>query len=160
MKIITLLVASLLALNVFAQSQTETELINTFLKAEKKAIVAENMLLTDENAEAFWVLYDAYTTEREALMKDRTAVLEFYIEEFTDITDDQVDNVMSSSFSARKAETKLMQKYYKKMKKEVGPKVATRFYMVEEQIQLIVRVAIWESLPMVDSHIDKVSQMN
>lgn len=46
------------------------------------------------------------------------------------------------------------------MKKEVGVKVATRFYMVEEQIQLIVKVAIWEALPLVDSQVDKLSQLN
>lgn len=160
MKIITLLVASLLAMNVFAQSQTEEELINTFMKAEKKALVAENMNLSDDKATAFWTLYDAYSVERDALMKDRTAVLEFYVNEFNDISDEQVDEVMSSSFGSRKADTKLMQKYYKKMKKEVGVKVATRFYMVEEQIQLIVKVAIWEALPLVDSQVDKLSQLN
>lgn len=160
MKIITLLVASLLAMNVFAQSQTEAELVNTFLKAEKKALVAENMNLADETAAAFWTLYDEYTAERESLMKERTAVLEFYVNEFDGITDEQVDEVMKASFGARKADTKLMNKYYKKMKKEVDVKTATRFYMVEEQIQLIVKVAIWEALPMVDSHVDKLSQLN
>lgn len=151
MKIITLLAFALLSLNVFAQSQTEAEMIKTFMKAEKKALVAENMQLSDEKATAFWAIYDAYEVERSALSAKKGDIATMYVENFNNLDASKVDEIVNSAISNQMTDAKLMKKYYKKMKKELGEKSALRFFMIEQQIQLILKVGVWEQLPLVDT---------
>lgn len=152
MKIITILAMALLTFNVFAQSETEAEMIKTFMKAEKKALVAENMQLTDAKSTAFWALYDAYEEERSVLTEKKTDIANLYVDNFEKLDAKTIDEVVKVTYCNQTKEAKLMKKYYKKMKKELGEKDALRFIMIEEQIQLILKVGVWEQLPLVDTY--------
>jgi hypothetical protein len=129
-----------------AQSnKEETEFMQSIFGMEKKAIVAEFLKL--ESANPFWVLYDEYETKRKELGKERINTLTNYVENYDNLADDKYDDVVASMISLRKSNDKLVDTYYKKIKKASGSKVAAQFFQLENYFLSEIRSAIMEEIP-------------
>jgi hypothetical protein len=129
-----------------AQSnKEETEFMQSIFGMEKKAIVAEFLKL--ESANPFWVLYDEYETKRKELGKERINTLTNYVENYDNLADDKYDDVVASMISLRKSNDKLVDTYYKKIKKASGSKIAAQFFQLENYFLSEIRSAIMEEIP-------------
>jgi hypothetical protein len=129
-----------------AQSnKEETEFMQSIFGMEKKAIVAEFLKL--ESANPFWVLYDEYETKRKELGKERINTLTNYVENYDNLADDKYDDVVASMISLRKSNDKLVDTYYKKIKKASGSKVAAQFFQLENYFLSEIRSAVMEEIP-------------
>ena len=151
----TILFAFLLAIGFqsFSQvSSTEQELIKSYFKLTKMAIVEDAMALTEENGKIFWPLYKQYDAEASKLNQFRIDYLNDYVEQVENITDEQVDAFLKQSNTFNKKMAALKTKYYKLMKKELSSKVAINFMLVEEYIQTAVKYELLETLPWVGDY--------
>jgi len=134
MKKLLFLALAALMIAPMAKSQSnaeEVEFFQSIFGSEKKAMVASFISLDGEAKDAFWTNYDLYETERKALGKSRITLLEKYAEEFEGMTEEQTDATMASWIKQRKASDKLIESYYKKIKKASGSKAAAQFYHLE-----------------------------
>ena len=148
----TILFAFILAIGFqsFSQvSSTEQELIKSYFKLTKMAIVEEAMALSEEDGNVFWPLYKQYDVEASKLNQIRIDYLTDYVAQVENITDEQVDEFLKQSNSYNKKMVSLKSRYYKLMKKELSSKVAIRFMLVEEYIQTAVKYELLETLPWV-----------
>jgi F0F1-type ATP synthase delta subunit len=129
-----------------AQSEMEeTELIQSIFGMEKKAIVAEFIGLDSDNT--FWTLYDEYETKRKELGKERLAVLIDYAENYDNLNDAKYDELIADIISLRKSTDKLMDQYYKKIKKTSGSKISAQFFQLEGYFLIQIRATIFEGIP-------------
>ena len=148
----TILFAFLLAIGFqsFSQvSSTEQELIKSYFKLTKMAIVEDAMALSEKDGAIFWPLYKQYDVEASKLNQIRIDYLTDYVEQVENITNEQVDEFLKQANSYNKKMASLKSKYYKLMKKELSSKVAIRFMLVEEYIQTAVKYELLEVLPWV-----------
>jgi hypothetical protein len=152
MKMNFLKVLSALCLTVvFGQSvnaQTYNEEVDFFQSIfgmQKKEIVAE--FLSVENDDTFWVMYDEYETKRKAMGKERLAVLLDYVENYDMLTNDKYDELIVDMISLRKGTDKLIDQYYKKIKKASGSKKAAQFFQIENYFLSEIRTTIFEGIP-------------
>ncbi|RLE01574.1 MAG: hypothetical protein DRJ13_06755 [Bacteroidetes bacterium] len=151
----TILFAFILAIGFqsFSQvSSTEQELIKSYFKLTKMAIVEEAMALSEEDGNVFWPLYKQYDVEASELNQFRIDYLSDYVAQVENITDEQVDAFLKQSNSYNKKMVSLKSRYYKLMKKELSSKVAIRFMLVEEYIQTAVKYELLETLPWVGDY--------
>lgn len=151
----TILFAFLLAIGFQSFSQganTEQELIKSYFKLTKMALVEDAMALSEENGKIFWPLYKQYDAEASKLNQFRIDYLNDYVEQVENITDEQVDAFLKQANTFNKKMAALKTKYYKLMKKELSSKVAIRFMLVEEYIQTAVKYELLETLPWVGDH--------
>lgn len=150
-KMIIAIGALFLAVPVFSQSDvaSEVDFYQSAYGQEKKAVVENFMQLEGEAAEAFWAVYDAYETERREIGKTRINNLNRYIEVYTDMTDEQADEITKKMLSNRATQEKLYKKYFGKFKKEIGAKGALQFLELEVYLQTAISYAIMESIPFV-----------
>ena len=151
----TILFAFLLAIGFqsFSQvSSTEQELIKSYFKLTKMALVEDAMALSEENGKIFWPLYKQYDAEASKLNQFRIDYLNDYVEQVENITDEQVDAFLKQANTFNKKMAALKTKYYKQMKKELSSKVAIRFMLVEEYIQTAVKYELLETLPWVGDY--------
>ena len=66
------------ALALGAENNMEMELLTEKVKADKKLLVGLNMPLTNEEANDFWPLYDAYQKELQTVNQEiRRLIVEF-----------------------------------------------------------------------------------
>lgn len=141
-----MLMAMTFAQTANAQSnKEETEFMQSIFGMEKKAIVAE--FLKIESSNPFWVLYDEYETKRKELGKDRFNTLTNYVENYDKLADDKYDEVVASMISLRKGNDKLIDTYYKKIKKASGSKIAAQFFQLENYFLSEIRSSIMEGIP-------------
>ncbi len=151
----TILFAFLLAIGFqsFSQvSSTEQELIKSYFKLTKMAIVEEAMALSEKDGAIFWPLYKQFDAEASKLNQFRIDYLNDYVAQVKTITDEQVDAFLKQANTFNKKMAALKSKYYKQMKKALSSKVAIRFMLVEEYIQTAVKYELLETLPWVGDH--------
>jgi hypothetical protein len=133
-----------------AQSNVEeVDFLQSIIGGEKKEVVADFIELEGASADAFWGLYDAYEVERKALGKNRISLLEKYAKEFEGISDAETDNIVMEAQKLAKGNEKLINSYYKKIKKASGSKAAAQFYHLENYFQSLTRTTILENIPVI-----------
>jgi hypothetical protein len=147
---ITSVAILIMGITLSAQSNTEEiELFQSIFGMEKKAIVTEFLQMDDSSYETFWTIYDAYETERKELGKNRISLLKKYAENYNQLTDEKIDELMADMIRQKSNLDKLVNKYYKKIKKSVGSKPAAQFLQVENYFLSAVRLSIFESIPFI-----------
>ena len=73
--------------------EQDVQLLRSDIRSAKKQIIAENMKLTDTQAEKFWPVYDAYTQETTKLGDASYALVKEYAQNYNDMTDAQADSL-------------------------------------------------------------------
>ena len=148
---ILFILGMLLMFPAFSQnSQTEEELVLSYFKLEKKALVGQAMNLSDVQAEVFWPIYNEYEKESAKLTQMRIAYLNAYADKYDTITPEEADAIMKKAFEYQKKHLALEVKYYKILKKKLGAFVATRFIQVEEYINTGVKMQLLEAVPFIE----------
>lgn len=144
--ILTLIIMSAGILT-YAQ-QTETELVRSAFKLEKKAMVAEFLQLSNDDAGKFWPIYEKYEQERSAFGTRRINLIDTYVTKYGTMDDASLDALVKESASIQKKEVALREKYYGQVKKAVSTGVAARFYQIEDAINVGVRMELYDGIPM------------
>jgi len=126
------------------------ELLRADFKTQKVAIITEVMEFTEEESAVFWPLYREYELERDGLMDARLQLIKDYAAAWEMMTDESADKIYQRAVKIREKETKLNNKYYKKIKKETSAITAVKFMQVMNQIDLLVRLQINAELPLVE----------
>lgn len=134
----------------FAQSNTEdVDLIQSLYGMEKKAIVAEFIMLDGTQKDAFWNLYDEYEMKRKAYGKERVELLQKYAYNYNSLDDATTDALIKEMNSLGAKTDKLISTYYGKMKKPAGVKAAAQFVQIEAYLLSVVRASILENIPFI-----------
>ena len=150
-KLILILAGILPALFVFAQSNTEEiDLLQSIYGIEKKAIVEEFVQPQTINSTLFWEVYDDYEIERKLLGRERLALLEDFAAKYEKMTNEEADAWMKKVISLGKKQDKLIDTYFKKMKKATSAIVAMRFYQLEAYLLTVIRLEILDAIPFVE----------
>jgi hypothetical protein len=148
--LITFTIAFVSILMINAQSpKEEIELYQSIIGMEKKAAVAEVITLTGEASTAFWSIYDAYETERKLHGQKRLDLIVKYAKEYMTLDDVKIEEIMKEMISLGNEYNKLIQKYYKSIKKTSGVKTAAQFYQLEIYFQSAVRFTIMDEIPFI-----------
>ena len=134
----------------FAQSnKEEVEYYQSIFGMEKKSIVTNFIQLEGEAYDQFWTLYDEYETERKVNGKKRIEVLEKYTSAYLELDDETTDGLVVEAMKVRDTQSKLIKKYYKRMKKASGVKAAAQFYQLENYFANAMNVVLTEQIPFI-----------
>jgi len=128
-------------------SDEEIDYIQAMFGMEKRAAVKDFISLEEAERDAFWKYYDEYEAKRKVLGKERIILLDKFVEQYETMSDQQSDAWMTSVLSLRKKNEKLIEVYYKKIRKTCTPSVAMKFYQIESYILAGIRYQILESVP-------------
>jgi hypothetical protein len=133
-----------------AQSnKEEVDYIQSVFGMNKKALVADFMKVDASKSDAFWKLYDEYETKRKDLGKRRIDLMEQYANNYEGMPGEVADKWMSDVIKLSNETDKLLQDFYKKIKKVTDPVTALKFYHVESYILNSIRQAIASEMPWV-----------
>ncbi len=129
-----------------AQSnKEEIDLYQSMFGVEKKALICDYLQI--DSANTFWELYDEYETERKELGLQRLDLLNSYADNYKTLDDDKTDEIIEKSMKQKKELDMLIDKYYKKVYKASGSKVAAQFYQFENYVLSAVRLSVFENIP-------------
>ena len=129
--------------------QAYVELLRSNLRQRKAEVMAEMMQLSAADAAKFWPVYDDYDRELAKLTDLRVENIEEYARTYTLMTDAKADELIRKALTFRKLRAELLEKYYDRVKSQLGAITAARFVQVEDQLLMIIDLQIDSSLPIV-----------
>lgn len=142
--------AVLISIGAKAQTTEEIDFVQSIWGMEKKAIVADNMNLTDLENPVFWAAYDKYEEARKELGRERVEILKQYAEDYGTIKDEEAKDLINRGIANNIAIQKLVKKTFKSMAKSISPLKAAKFVQMENYFLTTIQMYILESIPFVD----------
>jgi hypothetical protein len=129
--------------------EQQIKMLRQDLRADKKKIVAANMLLTDAEAVKFWPVYDAYTVETVKLNDTLQALIKEYAQNADTLTDDKIKSLTRRTLEMDEAVTKLRSKFAPQFAKAVGARKTARFMQIDRRLSLLMNLQVASGIPLV-----------
>jgi hypothetical protein len=152
----TLLAAVLLA-GLFASpgrageaDKANLDILRDTIRANRKALVAANLTLSDEEAGKFWPLYDRYTTELKAVNDRLVKVIQDYTTGFKDLSNEKAMQLANDYLSSEDDRAKLRRKYLDEFGKVLPGKKVVRLYQIENKMDAVIRYDLAAEIPVVE----------
>lgn len=129
-------------------------------RADKKALVATNMLLTETEAKAFWPIYEEYQAALQGLNERTVKVIVDYAEQQKKGTgtDDVANKLISDMLAAEQAEVDMRKSFAAKLAKALPPLKLARYLQIENKVRVGVRAQIAARIPLVGEGPKKAPQ--
>jgi Spy/CpxP family protein refolding chaperone len=129
--------------------EQEVQLLRSDIRSAKKQIIAENMKLTDAQAEKFWPVYDAYTQETTKLGDASYALVKEYAQNYVTMTDAQADSLVDKMATLDVQTATLRQDWLPKFRKVLTGKQAALFFQLDRRINLLLDLQFAANIPLV-----------
>jgi hypothetical protein len=127
----------------------DLEILRDTIRANKKALVAANLNLTDAEKQKFWAVYDSYQKELTAIQDRYLRVIQDYTASFETLTDEHALKLIDDYLGAEDDRAKLRRAYVAQFSAVVpGLKVA-RFYQIENKMDAVLRYDLAATIPVV-----------
>jgi hypothetical protein len=133
---------------VLAQASSEVAVTRAQIQADRQAIVADNMKLTEEQSQAFWPVYREYRAEM-ALVGDRLfKVISDYATSYETLTDPQASALVKEFLTLQRDSVKVREKYASRFEKVLPAKGVMRFFQIENKLDAIIMIDVVASIPL------------
>jgi hypothetical protein len=120
------------------------------IRANRKAVVAVNLKLTEDEAAKFWPIYDRYQKEMNALGDRLLAVIGEYSKNFRDMSNDTAMKIVNDYLAIEADRVKVRRNYVEEFAKALpGLKVA-RFYQLENKMDAVIRYEMASTIPVIE----------
>ena len=124
-------------------------MLRTDLKADKAAIIVNNMHFTEAEKDAFWPVYQTYQKELSKLGDERVALIKDYAAHLGTIDDEKAKELTARSMALEEQRLQLVKKYIDEFGKVLPAKQVARFFQLEMQMQRMVDIQVAAELPLV-----------
>lgn len=129
-------------------SEHYIELVRRDLRQEKRQIVGDALKLKQDEASAFWPVYERYEAELNRLGDEKLALINDYADNYKTMTDAKAGELTSKAIELDILRTSLLQQYLPQFQKALSNRRAAQFYQVEMPLLKIVDLQIASQLPM------------
>ena len=131
---------------------TNMEILAEKLQADKKLVVAANLVLTDAESEAFWPIYEAYQKDLQVIHERTVKVIMAYADGYNadSITDEGAMKLLKESLTIGADETKMKKDYITKLSKVLPGKKVVRYMQIENKIGAIVNYELAAEIPLME----------
>ena len=133
-----------------ADTTSNIEIIRSMAETERKAIVAENMSFTSEEAGKFWSVYNEYREEARKVGDKRVKVIRDLAAEFETLDDDRAEKLLRESLDFQAERVKLRKSYVRKFNKAIPAKKTVRFFQIDNKLDTIIDFGLAGEIPLVN----------
>jgi hypothetical protein len=119
------------------------------IRANKKALVAANLSLTDEEAARFWPLYDRYQEELNTVQDRAVKIIQDYTASFHDLSNEKAMKLADDWLSAEGDRVKVRRTYLDQFAKVIPGRKVVRFYQIENKMDALLRYDLAGGIPVV-----------
>lgn len=132
----------------FADMAEEIAMVRSMVQVERQAIVADAMYLTDQEALAFWPVYNEYRTAVTKVNDQLVKVITDYAAQRDTLTDAQAKALLADSFDHEQDLLKMRKKYVAKFGKVLPMIKVARFYQIDNKLDIISKLGLASGIPL------------
>jgi len=145
------ILASMLVFGSSANAQTsEIEVARSAMATEKKAIVAKNLPMTEDEAQAFWPVYNDYQLKLRKVNDRMGALIKKFATEYETLTDEQAIDLIKENQKIRDERLGLAKKNLKQFQNVLPGKKVARYYQMESKLQASLDYELAKAIPLVE----------
>lgn len=152
--IISILLICLWVAPVFAQdpSANSMEILREAAKANKKALTALNLKLTDSEDKAFWPVYESFQKDITKVNERLVNLIKDYAKEYKarSLSDKKAKQLISDYMVIEEDLLKLKKSYLKKLSAVLPDKKVMTYFQMENKIQAIIRFDCAINIPLAE----------
>jgi hypothetical protein len=143
--------ACLVAGATFAQDKPadNMEVLREKLRADKKAVVAEVLQLTEGEAKEFWPVYNAYQSDMVSHYDRLLKLIETYAQSYETMTDATATNLLKQYLGLERDHVAILTSYLPRFQKVLPPKKVAKLYQVENKARALVNYELARGIPIV-----------
>jgi hypothetical protein len=147
--LICLWVAPTFALDPSPQSM---EILRDAVKADKKALTALNLKLTDTEGKAFWPIYESYQKDITKVNEKLVNLIMDYAKEYRErsLSDKKAKKLISDYMVIEEDLLNLKKSYLKKLSAVLPDKKLMTYFQMENKIQAILRFDCAINIPLAE----------
>jgi Spy/CpxP family protein refolding chaperone len=117
--------------------------------ADKKAMVASTLALTDAEAKKFWPVYDAYQRKLETTNRQYSRAIEDVVMSGRPVSDAYARNLSKELAEIEDAETRARKTLYAAVVKTLPGRKAIRYLQLESKLQAGYRYEVATTFPLI-----------
>ncbi len=118
------------------------DLLRKDVRSQKKQIIAENMDLSDAEAEKFWPVYDRYAAELSRIYDTKIALLKDYAQSYSGMTGEEAENYIRKRAEVEHSILELRLKYMPTFRKVLSGRETALFYQLDWRLGLAIDVQL------------------
>ena len=120
------------------------------VQADRQALVAANLGLTEAEGQAFWPLYREYRTEMAKVVGDpMQKVIQEYARVYESATNEQAKSMVDQLMAVGREELKIKESYLPRFRKVLPEVKVARFLQIENKIDALIRLDLAASIPLI-----------
>jgi len=131
-----------------AEMAADIEAMRSIIQTERKILILQEMSFTDEEAAAFWPLYDEYRAEAKKIGDLRVKVIVDYAAAYETMTDAIAKQLLNDSVKFEEQSLRLKKKYIKKFEKILPATKVTRYFQLENKLDAVVNYDLAAEIPL------------
>jgi hypothetical protein len=152
MKKLFIIAISILCSTAFAQIKSfesdYVQMLKKDIQDESRKIVADNLILTDEQAKIFWPIYDEYDAAYDKLVDERVEVIKDYMMHYYGMDGEKGKDLIDKSIDLKEKAVALQKEYINKMLKVLPISVVGKFFQIDNRIASIIDITRMANLPL------------
>ena len=121
-------------------------------KADKKALTAENLNLTDTEGKAFWPIYESYQKDITKVNEKLVNLIKDYAKEYRarSLSDKKAKQLISDYMAIEEDILKLTKSYLNKLSTVLPAKKVMTYFQMENKIQAVLRFDCAIGIPLAE----------
>jgi hypothetical protein len=129
-------------------SDQEIDLLRKDIRSQKKQLIAQNMKLSDAEAQKFWPVYDRYTTDLVKINNTKYDLIKRYLQTYTTMTDSEAEAFVKQWGGFDEQVIQLRLQYVPEFRKVLSAKNTLLFYQLDRRIQMMIDLQLSSQVPL------------
>ena len=147
---VTLLGAAVASAQMTAEDWNDIQTLRADIQADRQAVVAENLGLSETEAPAFWPIYREYRSELDKVGDRMVKLIGNYAAKYDSMTDEDATAFFDEWLSIEKERGAVREKYVKKVRKVLPGIKAARYFQIENKLDALVNIGLASQIPLMD----------
>jgi enamine deaminase RidA (YjgF/YER057c/UK114 family) len=132
------------------QAAANLDVLVDAIRSNRKALVAVNLKLTDEEATKFWPVYDRYQQEINAVGDRLVGVIQDYTANFSNLSNDKAMKLVDDYLAVEADRVKVKRAYVDEFTKALPGRKVVRFYQIENKMDAVIRYDLAAAIPVME----------
>jgi hypothetical protein len=146
-----LLVSGLLVPCGHVAAQTDEEVITAYqkvIKADRQAVIAQNLQLTEKESQPFWQLYSQYRAEMDKVADGLGKLVLEYAGVYPEVPEDRARNMLTELTALEKKRVATRGDFLKKFGKILPASKNLRFAQLENRLDSAIQLKLASQIPL------------
>jgi hypothetical protein len=128
-------------------TDSQIQSLRADLRADKVALINQNMKFTPKESAAFWPIYKKYEYDLSKVNDQRVQLIKDYAQKFDNLTDADAKEMSEKAFRFESDRIDLKKKYFKEFNQELSATTVAKFFQLERRLDLLMDLKLASMLP-------------